>query len=504
MKLDRDDLQRSFQRFEMIEPAFDRLIARREHKRRIERIQAGVIALAVVAIAAALLGRSMLTTQPAGPAPSSGTTWSSADVDGVTFTNPGGWHLTGYFNATATEITLTNFAPDLSSTQPCDAMPADGAMLAIDPQARDWGGTWPAELTPGPIADTSAMRCDGDHLDARWTVGQHGFEAVATLGPDVSATDTDALRSAFAALTFPRPADATSTESRCFDTVGEVLGAETTGVPWTAYAVASSACEPGGGILLAGADEGFGYAAPITPTAGQRFEVTDVKYGLHSYVTALVDTGVARVMLSGTEGPAEATLVPGGPLFPDVQLAVATFDGFPWGSITGYDAAGAELASTGFRPGMDCFDYVDSCNARVQPGGTIAASADPRFDYRLVERDGRIDLLDGNGATLSSAPITPGQVTYQETHVGNATQVLFGAAPDNTTLMTERVQGVGWALLQSTHLADGTVVFWRQADIGQTLGIAAFDWRCQEIETLSQQGPSGSPATTADCFQANG
>ena len=68
MKVEREDFERSFERFEMPEPALERLVERRERRRRRERIEAGIAALVVVAATAAVLARAFVATPvPAGP-----------------------------------------------------------------------------------------------------------------------------------------------------------------------------------------------------------------------------------------------------------------------------------------------------------------------------------------------------------------------------------------------------------------------------------------------------
>jgi Tol biopolymer transport system component len=69
MSLDKRDLQRTFERFEMPEPALDRLLRRRERRERRRRIEAGIVALVIIAAAAALVGGSFDTTKPADRTP---------------------------------------------------------------------------------------------------------------------------------------------------------------------------------------------------------------------------------------------------------------------------------------------------------------------------------------------------------------------------------------------------------------------------------------------------
>jgi Tol biopolymer transport system component len=71
MSLDKRDLQRTFERFEQPEPAFDRLVRRRERRDRRKRIEAGITALVIMLVAVALVSRSFDTMKPADQTPTS-------------------------------------------------------------------------------------------------------------------------------------------------------------------------------------------------------------------------------------------------------------------------------------------------------------------------------------------------------------------------------------------------------------------------------------------------
>jgi hypothetical protein len=92
MKLDKRELQRTFDRFEVPEPALERLLWRRNRRERRRRIEAGVVALTVVAVTIGLIGRSLLMADrgpaPASPATCAAGSWedpSRADVSGAVF-----------------------------------------------------------------------------------------------------------------------------------------------------------------------------------------------------------------------------------------------------------------------------------------------------------------------------------------------------------------------------------------------------------------------------------
>ena len=262
MKLGRDELERSVAQFRMPEPAMDRLVARRRRHSQRDRAAAAIVAIAVLSLALAVLGRSFMTTQPATrndhPAPP----WRTADVDGITFTNPGGWHLTGYFDGTAKLAAIGSFSPNLSGSDPCDGMPNDGAILVIDPLAGGRAPAWPTDLADGPIASEHA--CGSEHLGARWSADGQTYKAVASFGDAVSPATRDALMRAFSGLSFVRATNATSSSS-CFvkdgypALVGEVIAGDTTSdLPWTVYQLGTgSGCLPEGGVELVTADPGI-------------------------------------------------------------------------------------------------------------------------------------------------------------------------------------------------------------------------------------------------------
>ena len=214
MKLGRDELERSVAQFRMPEPAMDRLVARRRrHARGVIERQPPSRLSSCSALALAVLGRSFMTTQPATrndrPAPP----WRTADVDGITFTNPGGWHLTGYFDGTAQSAALGSFSPNLSGSDPCEGMPNDGAILVIDPQASGRAPAWPTGLSDAPIA--SELACGTEHLGSRWSADGQTYEAVASFGDAVAPATRAALMRAFSSLSFVR-ANGTITSSSCF------------------------------------------------------------------------------------------------------------------------------------------------------------------------------------------------------------------------------------------------------------------------------------------------
>ncbi len=513
MKLRRDELERSVALFRMPEPAMDRLVARRRRHSRRQRAAAAVAAIAVVVLVLAAFGRSFTTTKPATGANYPAPSWRSADVDGTEFTNPGGWHLTGYFDGTAQLVALGNFAPNLSGSNPCEGMPNDGAILVIDPQADGRAPVWPTSLT-GP--DASGLTCKTDALGARWSAHGRTYHAVASFGDSVAPATRDALMRAFSGLSFVGATIATSTSSSCFvkdgysTLSGEVIAGDTTSdLPWTVYQLGmGSGCLPDGGIALVTADPGYQFATLPPPIAGgSSLDVHDTKVGESSYVAGIVGTDVSSVDVSLADGSRDrAALAPLAPFFPDWQVYFAPMKTFQQGLVTTVAADGSPLLRAGFRPGMDCSDG-SMCGVGVGPGETIAENSDASSPYRLVELGGNIELQDGMGITLASVPVRSDLLTLRSAPIGGQRRVLFGVAPSATAIVVQDLPWPeGWDLTQWARLRDGTVVFWSQTSPGElgASAIAAFDEGCDQLSAIDGDSAPLPPPDRSACVGATG
>lgn len=91
MSIDKRDIERTIDRFEAPEPAFDRLVHRRQRRERRRRIEAGVVALVVVTVTGAFIGRSLLLGEPADQQPESppacdAGTWDTPSPSGLSGT----------------------------------------------------------------------------------------------------------------------------------------------------------------------------------------------------------------------------------------------------------------------------------------------------------------------------------------------------------------------------------------------------------------------------------
>jgi hypothetical protein len=506
MKVEREDFERSFERFEMPEPAFERLVERRERRLRRERIEAGIAALVIVATTAAILARAFVATPvPADHAPA----WTTADLNGVIVTNPGAWHLVGYSDGNPGDIALTTFAPDLSSTDPCAGMPSDGVILRIHSVAGSTAQTWPVELTPEPGA--SDRGCNGEHLQAAWSVGGRTLEAAATLGPDVAERNRADLLRVFSSLTFAAPERAVIFKDRCpdFTTIGaEVLAAETSGPrPWTMLATSSCVPAESGGIVVATIDElSFGSAISQTDL-GRELDVHDRKQGARSGVAGVVGPEVARVELETTDGQSlDALLVGRGFSATGNQIYLAPLENLATGIITTYDAVGRVLQTARFSPGMDCEYNPSECMRQIRPGQTIAASyANGDVAWELREQGTTVELLDANNSVIGSVAVGDRLVATAVPLQASKLHVVFGIAPSGTAIVMRQIASVGWGIMPTAQLQDGTVVFWAEAQAGDTLAVAAFDTSCHAIDAVDPEARAATDAPTErDCLEDDG
>ena len=506
MKVEREDFERSFERFEMPEPALERLIERRERRRRRKRIEAGIAVVVILAATAAVLARAFIATPvPADNTPS----WTTADLNGVIVTNPGGWHLVGYSNGSLGEIALTSFAPDLSSTDPCTGMPSDGAILRIHPTAGSTTQVWPVELTPAP--GTSGRGCDGEHLEALWGVDHRTLEATAIFGPDVAEPDRADLLQAFSALTFAAPESAVVFMNRCpdFTTMSaEVLAADSSGPrPWTMLATSSCIRSDPGGIIVATIDElSFGSGISRIHT-GRELDVHDRKHGPHSGVAGVVGPDVARVTLETSDGQTiDALLVGTGGYAAGNQIYLAPLENLATGIVTTYDESGAPLQTARFSPMMDCEFNPSQCLPQIDAGKSIAASY-PNEDitWKLREQGTAVELLGGNGSALGSIGVGDRLAATAVPLQGSKLGVVFGVAPSGTAVVMRRIAGFGWGIMPTAQLRDGTIVFWTESQAGDTLAVAAFDASCHAIAAVDAETRAATDAPTEhDCLDSDG
>lgn len=198
----RELLRRGLEGFEPAPDAFERVMVRRDRKRRNQRIMAGALAFAVV-VAGILVFVASLRSQrvPADPDIAPENTRPvferTTTVGGLTVTSPSDWYLVDYWgdwNPDAISLDgnamplleLTNFDPGLS-TPVCDAgeptrLPADGVAIFVK-VGND--GSDVADLCGGSIEDSSTGTVGPTWGDGGTTT----YHAVITTGPEVTERD---------------------------------------------------------------------------------------------------------------------------------------------------------------------------------------------------------------------------------------------------------------------------------------------------------------------------
>ena len=192
----RETLRRGIGGFTPRSDGYERVLERRDRKRRNQRIMAGALALAIVIIGALAFAGAIRSAPPPPMADRDAPTNTrpvfqrTATIGGLTVTSPSDWSLVDYWGAwnpdsTALDDTaiplleLTNFDPGLS-TPVCDVasgepmrLPADGVAILV---------------TVGNDGRTAADLCGGSvEASATGTISGHPYRSVMTVGPNVTA-----------------------------------------------------------------------------------------------------------------------------------------------------------------------------------------------------------------------------------------------------------------------------------------------------------------------------
>jgi hypothetical protein len=256
-------------------------------------------------------------------------------------------------------------------------------------------------------------------------------------------------------------------------------------------------------VLVAAADEGYAFVAPIpSPQRPAGLDVSDTKYGAHSYVAGVVGSDVARVELRTVAGSVtDAALVATEPLLPGAKVFFAAFAGYPQGVVTAYDAEGAVTHTSRYWPAMDCSLYAEACvgEANVIAGGTDGAG------WRLVERGPTIQLVDDRGRTVASVARDAGHLEVSKGSLGQAQEIVFGVAPNGSALALARLRVGTFMPAQTRQLDDGTVVFWVRSTAGEIDIVAAVDDSCEPIAAVAvPTGAATELPTPATCRDTNG
>ena len=420
---------------------------------------------------------------PIGPAPDIG----PVNVGGVTFSVPQGWYLSTYWGPNDPVIALTNFAPALTSADPCSGMPSDGILLVVDPAASArHAEPWPVQLEDTASSDLS---CGAVYLDAVWSSGDQGLgrSATAAIGTAATNEDRDILLHAFGALTFEERSRSVALSGLGYcSSVGFhaylVLASGSLGDRlWTLGA--SPACDQ---IWLETSNAGNGGVRLGDLAAPDDLTMSEVVNDGSTYLLGGVPADVARVVVAPTGAPAsDATLYDSGFRADGARAFLAPLDGVRAGTLTTYDSGGSVLRSVRFAPGMDCSD-PSACGEPVQPGETIAASPpDYSPSWTLREVGGEIRLLGDGGKVLGSVAGTPDPLNVATVTMPGAggVDLVFGVAtPDTSLVLVDTGAGAGSWAAPTAVLADGRIVFWllTTQDWSGT-AVASFDPTCASL-----------------------
>jgi hypothetical protein len=224
-------LQEMFRRRETDVPMPSRPV--RPIVRRTSRRQAGILAVALISIAALALlpvvGLRLHRSSQLQPAdqvalPEAPPGFQAAAVPYASIAYPSGWHLLDTSPLASTGgpqpvtqpsgpiLQLANFDPDIPHSPRCmvepDSIPSHGVLLTVgvmspdDVTTKAPTGSWPADLSPFPSGVQPV--CAQEQEQASWTTPSGvSYWAKAGWGSSASQTDIDAMHRAFQSLLFP-------------------------------------------------------------------------------------------------------------------------------------------------------------------------------------------------------------------------------------------------------------------------------------------------------------
>ncbi|MDP9329113.1 MAG: hypothetical protein M3P11_00460 [Actinomycetota bacterium] len=432
---------------------------------------------------------------PIGPAPDIG----PANVGGVTFSVPQGWYLSTYgVDQAGLIIALTNFAPALTSADPCSGMPSDGILLVVDPASGGHAQPWPVQLEETASSDLS---CGSVYLNAAWSSGNQdlGRSATAAIGATATNGDRDILLRAFAALTFENGSRGVALDglgycsSADFDAYLVLASGSLGDQLWTLGA--RPACDQIGLETSYGGNGGMRLGDLAAP---DDLSFAEFINDGNTYLLGGVPADVARIVVAPTGAPAsDATLYDSGFRADSARVFLAPLDGVRTGTLTTYDSGGSVLRSVRFAPGMDCSDPY-ACGEPVQPGETITATPpDYSPSWTLREVDGEIRLLGEGGKVLGSVAGTPDPLNVATVTIPGADGVdlVFGVVtPDTSLVLVNDSLGSGSWAAQTAVLTDGRIVFWLLAPQEWSgTAVASFDPACTQLAIVDPL--SGDPLT---------
>jgi hypothetical protein len=228
MNTNNDLLEHAVRVFPAPEGTFDELSRRRGRKRRNQRVAAG--AMGVILSAGLLVAIvSVVRSQPGLEPGASSEQTKTATVNGITITYPESWFALDPREAgietpdspsapPSLVLVLTPQDPITTGVLGCpglaDAPPGQLLMtIQEEPLALtgDGAAPWPAPLTPMELpgdSGDSACYASWTFMRSSWTTEGRSFEARVGFAPDVTEADSDAVRDAYASMSFSPPAGA--------------------------------------------------------------------------------------------------------------------------------------------------------------------------------------------------------------------------------------------------------------------------------------------------------
>jgi hypothetical protein len=366
-----------------VSPTPSHTIVRRARRRQVATVATSVV-LGGALVIASIAGISALTSSKRGSrpvgVPEGEPGQRSVVLPRATLTYPSDWYLLDLGGQGAPRLQLSNFDPGLEPID-CDGdpskVPSGGVVLSVAAGSVEWVDQpmrWPVDLEG--IGDSG---CEAAH--AAWQTPEgDDLIATASLAPDASAPDRDALADAFASLV-------TSNEPMSEDLFGDAnLILDSRQTPAGPIAVYAYRADGSSWIGIAGPAgsrlSGAGQVDPDVPLADEN--VTMILDAWGGVVWGDVSGAATRAALSTVEGrtyPAKLLPLPSS-LGTDHQAVFGVIEGSTADRVTTllYDAEGNVLndffptgarvtIATGTDPEGGPWDlYLDTTNDGVGLG----------------------------------------------------------------------------------------------------------------------------------------
>jgi hypothetical protein len=386
--------------------------------------------------------RTVLTSDRGAPADAP--TRTTTSLNGISITHPEGWFV---FDADELGLNGTTDAPPnprvglprlVLAVSPVDAGelfgcpgiveegPRPASLMTIQEGPLALAGEsaepWPASLEPLPIESAGNDVVESgeggcypgwEFLRAGWTAEGRTFEARVGFAPDVSDAERDAMRAAFASMTFEPGADGPASAVLASGTAG--------GVGWRLVAEG----EPGQWTLVVEGED-FSFGTIPEETGGTTIFLFDHVFGQAAererLVVGAVSTNVVRVEVVPQEWLGTVvTEVLDVPDVIDPGLNAFAFN-LPVdvrATVNAYDASGAAVAS-----------------AQANPAPTGPASADALEDGRHFGFVRSVDVTSGTIGVDVAEWLTGNEAVAAATERGDEVTDDYYIVNDDTTSLT--------------------------------------------------------------------